>query len=129
MVEEGILTTEKDERWVKKVIDKIVRPRGFSDIRANIDGYEAPAKLSRANDSDDEAFIPDITAVSHGRKSYFEIATKTDRTQEVISKWQLLSRLANFKSGKLFLIAPRGHVAFTERLLKQYDITAELIRL
>lgn len=127
MVEEGILTTEKDARWVTKVIDKIVRPRGFSSIRANVEGYEPPAKLSRAEE--EEAFIPDITAIVHGRKSYFEIAVKTDQTRDVVSKWQLLSMLASAKSGKFFLIAPRGHVAFAERLLKKHDITAELIRI
>ncbi len=127
MVEEGILTVEKDERWVKKVIDKIVRPRGFNDIRANVEGYDAPAKLSRRKE--DEAYVPDVTATMRGRKTYFELAVKTDRIQEVVSKWKLLSQLASLKAGKFYLIAPRGHVAFTERLMKRYDISAEVIRI
>ncbi|MBK7871657.1 MAG: hypothetical protein IPJ74_13760 [Saprospiraceae bacterium] len=127
MVSEGMLTTEKDERWLKKIVDKVVRPRGFDDIRANIDGYEAPAKLSRRNN--DDAYVPDVTAVMRGRKSYFELAMKTEYIREMVSKWKLISQLARIKAGKFYLIAPRGHVAFAERLLKKHHISAELIRI
>ncbi|HMP23722.1 MAG TPA: hypothetical protein PKC76_06300 [Saprospiraceae bacterium] len=128
MVSDGILTTEKDQRWIQTMIDKIVKPRGYSDIKANLEGYEPPARLSR-REEEDEAYVPDATAVSYGRKMYFELAVKTDREREVVSKWKLMSRLASAKAGKFFLIAPRGHVAFAQRLVKLYDISAEVIRI
>ncbi len=129
-MEEGILTVEqqKGSELIREVVDKIVSPRGYKDIRANLEDYDTPSKLSRAGE-DDEAFIPDITGVLNGRKSYFELALKTDKVRPVVTKWKLLSNMAKFKNGKLFLIVPRGHFAFTSRLLNKYPIQAEVIKL
>ncbi|MCB0375845.1 MAG: hypothetical protein KDD04_08000, partial [Sinomicrobium sp.] len=66
--------------------------------------------------------------ILNGRKSYFELVQKTDELQEVITKWKLLSNLASFKDGKLFLIVPHGNLAFTNRILDNYSIQAEVIK-
>lgn len=126
-MEEGILTEEKDVGMIKKLIEDIVIPRGYKQIRANVPDFETPARLSRPNE--DESFIPDATGVLNGRKSYFELAMKSDDIQEVITKWKLLSNLASFKEGRFFLIVPHGNLAFTNRILKKYPIRAEILRL
>ncbi len=126
-MEEGILTEVKKPTLIKKVIDKVVSPRGYKKIKANVEDFNTPSKLNR--ERNDESFIPDITGVRNGRKSYFELALKTDKIRQVVTKWKLLSRMATFKRGKLFLIVPRGHYAFTNRILKKYPIEAKIVRI
>ncbi len=127
----GILTEEKDVALIQQMVEEIVAPRGYKDIKANFGDYETPARLSRKNSNgeDTESFIPDATGVINGRKSYFELAMKSDSQQATITKWKLMSSIAHFKRGKLYLIAPRGHYAFVDRLLKLYPINAEVLKL
>lgn len=126
-MEDGILTEVKKPTLIKKVIDKVVSPRGFKKIKANVEDFDTPAKLQR--ERDDESYIPDITGVINGRKSYFELSLKTEKIRQVVTKWKLLSRIAGFKRGKLYLIVPRGHYAFTNRVLDKYPVEAKIIRI
>ena len=126
-MENGILTNAKDEVLVRKMIDKVIVPKGYQNVKANTEGFDTPAKLTRPNE--EEAFIPDATATLNGRKSYFELAQKTDDLQEVVTKWKLLSNLASYKDGKLFLVVPHGNLAFTNRILDNYPIRAEVVKL
>ncbi|PHN04847.1 hypothetical protein [Flavilitoribacter nigricans] len=126
-MENGILTDAKDEVLVRKLIEQVVLPRGYQNVKANTEGYDTPSKLSRPNE--EGAFIPDATGVLNGKKSYFELAQKTDDLQEVITKWKLLSNLASFKNGKLFLVVPHGNLAFTNRILNNYPIQAEVVKM
>lgn len=133
-MEHGIVTDmqeQRDPEMIKKLIDKIVTRKGFDDVKANIEGYESPAKIRRGKDSD-EFFIPDVTGEVNGRKSYFELGLKTDDLKKerlVITKWRLLSNLAAHKNGKLYLAVPRGHMAFTNRILADYPIQAEVVKI
>lgn len=128
-MEQGILTDNKDADLIREIVDRIVSPRGFKDIKANIADYETPARLTRKSESGDEAFIPDVTGTLNGRKSYFELALKTDDEQQAVTKWKLLSNVARFKNGKFFLVVPRGHYAFANRLISQYTIEAEVLKM
>ncbi|HEV7347277.1 hypothetical protein [Telluribacter sp.] len=100
---------------------------GFNSIRANIEGYEKPVSYERANDS--ELFTPDVTAVNMYNKHYLEVAMKSDANRGSISKWKLLSELAGMKGGKLYLMAPRGHVRFAREMVTQYNIQAEVVQM
>jgi hypothetical protein len=126
MMEEATLTQVKEPALITRIIEKVVKPMGYKKIKANVEDYEIPAKLSQQ--SGQKTFIPDITGRLNGRKSYFELAVKTDKRRQVVTKWKLLANLAKFKGGKLFLIAPRGHYAFAKRLLDDYPIEAKLIK-
>ncbi len=95
---------------------------GFSQIKANMDDYEMPKKFSKPGE--DEPYIPDITGFSKGGKCYVEIAQKSDDVTRMVAKWKLFSTLAGMKKGKLFLLAPKGHKAFTDKLIKQFSIEA-----
>lgn len=110
---------EKAIRWTKK--------KGFSGIKANFGEYEAPVQYTKPNEED--TFTPDITGKKRGGKSYFEIALKADNMERKVTKWKLLSTLSSLKGGKLFLLAPSGHKAFTERILKKYNLNAQLVYL
>ena len=129
-MENGILTDaqQKDAELITLLLDKIVKKKGFENIRANAEGYETPAKIRRGKDSE-EYFIPDVTGEVNGRKSYFELGMKSEDERELVTKWRLLSSLANYKHGKLYLAVPRGHMAFTNRILADYPIQAEVVKL
>lgn len=114
------------QNYLKKALEWAKR-KDFSELKANHDGYEQPTQFIRS--SDEEPVVPDITARRNDRKYYIEIATKTDNPRRTVTKWKLLSTLANMKGGKLFLLAPKGHKAYTQRLLKRYDLEARLLYL
>lgn len=130
-MEEGILTEHqgKESELIRQVVDEVVTPRGYKEIKANLDDYDTPSRLSRKSSDGEEAFIPDVTGILNGRKSYFEVAMKTDKIRQVVTKWKLLSNVARFKRGKLVLIVPRGHFAFTNRILNKYPIQADVVKM
>jgi len=110
---------ERAAQWAEK--------RGFKKIKVNCEGYETPTQYT--NQEEGEPFIPDVTGMQLGGKSFVEIATKTDDEQRRISKWKLLSTLANMKGGKLFLLAPKGHKSFTEGIVKKHHLNAQVVYL
>ncbi|MCB9282859.1 MAG: hypothetical protein H6563_02200 [Lewinellaceae bacterium] len=125
-METGILTEGKRPELIKEAIEKVVNPKGYEGIKANLEDYDTPSRLHR---KDEEAFIPDITGVKAGRKSYFELAMKNDTVQESVTKWKLLSSMARLHSGKLYLIVPKGHFTFTQKLVKEHSILATIVRI
>lgn len=110
---------EKAINWAKK--------NGFSNIMANTDDYETPKGFTRKDV--DEVYTPDITGVRLGGRSYVEIALKTEENNDQVSKYKLLSTMAAMKSGsgKLYLLAPKGHKAYVDKMVKKYNISAEVI--
>ncbi len=110
---------EKAVQWAKK--------HGFKEIKANIEEFEKPTQYTLQGR--DQPFVPDVTALQFGAKSFFEIAMKTEDVQNRVSKWKLLSTLASRKGGKLYLLAPKGHKAFTTDLVAIHNIDAEVIYL
>ena len=96
-------------------------------IKANCDNYESPTQFIQKGE--DDTFIPDATGVLRGKKIYIEVALKTDNLRRRISKWKLLSTLAAMRGGKFYLLAPKGHKTFTERVVKKYLLQADVIYL
>ena len=129
-MENGLLTEaqQKDTDLIEKLLEKIVNKKGFESVKANAEGYETPAKI-HFRDDNEKFYIPDVTGVVNGRKSYFELAMKTSDERDLVTKWRLLSDLATLKHGKLYLAVPRGHMAFTNRILNDYPITAEVVKI
>ncbi|MFT4663187.1 MAG: hypothetical protein ACI8YQ_001948 [Polaribacter sp.] len=102
--------------WAKK--------RGFKKIKANTEDFDTPSAFNREGK---DPVIPDLTGMQTSGKSYVEIACKVEDVQGLISKWKLLSTMAQVKGGKLYLLAPRGHKAFTENIVKDYNLEARII--
>lgn len=112
---------EKQEYYEQAI--NWAKQKGFSDIKANFGDYDAPVKYT----SDQRSFTPDITGQKRGAKSFIEIALKTDEIRRRITKWKLLAQLSAIKGGRLILLAPNGHKSFTERILKQHNLSAQVI--
>ncbi len=102
-----------------------VKTHSYSKIRANQEGFEAPTSYRQPEE--DDVFVPDITAVKLGTKNYFELALKTDDPERTIRKWKLLSTIAEMKNGTLYLFAPRGHKAFTSKIVEKRNLNAKVI--
>jgi hypothetical protein len=101
--------------------------KGFKSIKANHPDFDTPVQYTNPNQ--EETYTPDVTGRKRGSKSYIEIALKTDDIQRRVTKWKLLSKLSAIKGGKLFLLAPSGHKAFTERLLNKHNVMAKVVYL
>lgn len=109
------------KEYLKKAINW-ARNKGFSNIKANCQGFEQPSKFSKQEEEQLSIYIPDITGKKLGDKFYVEVATKTENKQGSVSKWKLLSTLAKMQGGKLFLLTPKGHRAFAERIIKKHNL-------
>ena len=116
-----------DRNELISTVVKWAKSHGFKDIRANIEGYDTPKSYERAADS--QLFTPDVTATNMFNKHYLEVSMKTDALRSSVSKWKLLSELASLKGGKLYLMAPRGHVRFTRDVVAEHNIPAEVVRI
>ena len=110
---------EKALVWAKR--------KGLQKIKANAEDYETPTQYSKPGE--EEPFIPDITGIQMGNKNYVEIVIKSDQIQRSISKWKLLGTIASMKGGSLYLLAPKGHKAFAESMVKTHSLNAKVIYL
>lgn len=99
--------------------------QGLTNIKANHADFETPSQFKRPGE--EQPIIPDITGFRTGNKNYIEIAEKTEEVQRTVSRWKLLSTMAAMKGGKLYLLAPRGHKAFTEDIVNRYNLSANII--
>ena len=123
---------KKKEDFYQK-ITKWANKKGFENIKANTEGFETPKSFTRkTNTPEDDEVVPDATAINHGTKYYFEIAVKPKDNsirQRLISKWKLLSFLAERKGGQLYLFAPHGNKSFTRGIMEKYGIKANFVSL
>ncbi|MBP2832597.1 hypothetical protein J8281_10415 [Aquimarina sp. U1-2] len=72
-----------------------------------------------------EAIQADLSFTTHGGSKHFtEVALKEENPKGLVVKWKVLSFVASMKKGKLHLLAPKGHKAFTERLVHRHRINA-----
>lgn len=107
----------KAVKWVEK--------KSISSMRAKADGYDEPKSF--LNKRTQESVQPDLSfTTKSGAKHYTDIALKSEQKQKLVTRWKLLSLMASMNSGKLHLLAPRGHKMFTKRLVDQYNINARV---
>ncbi|PKQ43905.1 hypothetical protein [Confluentibacter flavum] len=95
--------------------------RGYENIKADIDNYETPKSYTKKGS--DINITPDIVAIKHGQKYYFDISLKSEKPKLLKSKWLFLNTLSNLKSHKFRLITTRGHYKFTEQMLEDINLT------
>ena len=106
------------------------KSRRFTNIKANLEEEDIEKPKSFSRKDKDSSLVPDLTGNKLSKKIYVEVALKVENIQKVVSKWKLLSTLASRKGGRLYLLAPRGHKAFAERILNKYDLpNAQVIAL
>jgi hypothetical protein len=121
---------KKDNDDIKLIYSAIdlIKAKGFEEIRAGISDYDNPAPLTKMGTK--KSFVPDITARSSQGKSYFEIVPKsTANLKNLVDKWTLLSSLAQHRNGTFFLLVPHGKLSFTNKIIAQYSISADILKI
>lgn len=111
----------KDEYLEKAVL--WAEKKATISLKSVSEGYENPRIFtSRTTNEDIQA---DLSYVTHGGvKHYSVVALKNENQKKTVAKWKALSFLASMKKGKLHLLAPTGHKAFTQKLVNNHDINA-----
>ncbi|WP_299112083.1 hypothetical protein [uncultured Winogradskyella sp.] len=105
----------KAVKWVEK--------KSTTSLKSILDGYKDP-KVYRSK-STKETIQADFSFTTHvGSKHYTDVALKNENPRKLVIKWKVLSFMASIKKGKLHLLAPKGHKAFTERLVDRHNINA-----
>lgn len=112
---------------VSKVIP-ILESQGYQNFRAELPDYETPNGF-KLQSTGDLRFVPDLSAKKNDKKTFFDISSKNSDPKQLVSKWQLLSRIANLRKGSFKIVAPRGTVTYTRSLMEKYDISAELVQI
>ena len=100
---------------------------GYTDIKANAEGFTKPGGYGRQQDG--ESFVPDVTGIQSGARTYFEVMLKTSDKDYLTAKLKLLHQLTIINGGKLFLMAPKGHSIFAKNILEGSRINAEIVPL
>lgn len=117
---------EENKEIIKESVSYLEK-RGFEQIRANVDGYEAPKSYLKKDS--DVVITPDIVASRAGIKHYFEISLKTEKLRLLKSKWQFLDTITQMRDQRFKIITRRGHYKFTDDLLKELNLEKNLIKL
>lgn len=126
-MESVALPMSKDDDLIKKILDSFVSRGGYTEVKANIEGFETPSALS--NKESEDRVVPDITALKRNGRWYIEVVRKDGEVEKTVSKWKLLSMLGKARNGGLILMAPSGQYAFAERLTKKHDIHCKIIKM
>lgn len=109
------------EKYLDKVITWVEK-RKISSLKSSFDGYEDPKTFT--NQATKEQVQPDVSFTIDNATHYSEIALKCEDTRRLVTRWKLLSTMANFKKGQLHLFAPKGHKIFTKKLVEDNNIDA-----
>jgi hypothetical protein len=98
-----------------------LKSHGFENIKADLTGYETPKSYLKADSN--ITITPDVVAIKDGRKYYFDISLKSEKTKLLKSKWVFLNTLSNLKSSRFRLITARGHYKFTQDMLESINLS------
>ncbi len=123
------MATQKAKNTEEQVVQWL-KSKGYENIRAvSVEDYDDPASLVRQRDN--ESFTPRFTARKDNRKYYFELAAKKVKAAKdrLISKWTLLSEIAEIRDSEFHVFAPYGTFSFTNRVLKNHDIEASVVKI
>ncbi|MBM1105214.1 hypothetical protein JQC67_03580 [Aurantibacter crassamenti] len=114
--------TEKKEN--KAFIEKSIihlEATGFENIKADVEGYDIPKSYLRKGS--DSKITPDIVAEKNGRKYFFDLSLKSQKTKLLKTKWLFLDALSRLKSHRFQIITTRGHYKFTDNMLSDINLT------
>ncbi|NJB37037.1 hypothetical protein [Croceivirga sp. JEA036] len=112
----------KNTEFLEKSI-KYLENTGFINIRADVDGYDTPKSFLKKNTG--TVITPDIVAEKNGRKYFFDISLKTDKENQLKSKWLFLDTLSRLKSNRFKIITTKGHYKFTDSILNDLNLTSK----
>lgn len=120
------LMTDPKEKYFAKAIEWAQKKADMELKSVHPDFEDTKIFTNKATQEETQA---DISFIRSNGKHFTEIAVKTDNPRKLVTRWKLLSMMANMKRGKLHLLAPKGHKMFTQRMVEQYSISAKIYSL
>jgi hypothetical protein len=109
-------------KYIEKAVEWIHK-RKIQSFAVNHEGYDQPKPF--LNQRTNENICPDLSYIDErGNQIYVEIAIKQDDLRTAVTKWKLLTSLAAQKSGKLYLLCPKGHLSFIQKQVTTYGLSA-----
>ncbi|KZS38859.1 hypothetical protein AWE51_14860 [Aquimarina aggregata] len=113
---------KKKKKYIFKALSWVEK-RPTTIVKSIAEGYENPKTFT--SKSTNEKIQADLAFTTYGgAKHYSIIALKNNNIKKLVVKWKVLSFMAGIKRGKLHLLAPKGHKAFTKRLIERHNINA-----
>jgi len=125
-----MITTDKKENleFLKESISYLEN-KGYSNIKADVEGYEKPKSYIKKGKNSESSITPNIVAEKAGRKHYFEIGLKSEEPTLLKSKWRFLDVLTRMRDDRFKIITRRGHYKFTQDMLDDLNLDKEPIKL
>ncbi|MBT8187567.1 MAG: hypothetical protein HKP38_08670 [Croceitalea sp.] len=117
-----MIESEKQEN--ADILEKSIhylQTHGFEHIKADFEGYEVPKSYLKKGS--EIKITPDIVAIKNGKKYFFEISVKSQKSRLLKSKWLFLDTISRLKSDRFKIITTRGHYKFTDSILNEINLT------
>ncbi len=121
---------QSSDKFVKLVSSAVnlLESKGYEQIRADVGDYTKPSPITQKDG--EKIYTPDLTAYTNQGKCYFEIVTKDKKEDKsLVGRWKLLARLAQLRNGDFYILVPRGCMRFTNDVLEEYNIPANILKL
>lgn len=110
---------QENKEFLQKSIQHLENT-GFENIKADMEGYETPKSYLKKGSK--TKITPDIVATKNGRKYFFDISLKSEKSRLLKSKWLFLDTLSRLKSNRFRIITTRGHYKFTDTVLSDINL-------
>lgn len=111
---------QENKEFLEKSIQHLENT-GFENIKADMEGYDSPKSYLKKGSK--TKITPDIVATKNGRKYFFDISLKSEKSRLLKSKWLFLDTLSRLKSNRFRIITTRGHYKFTDTVLSDINLT------
>ena len=109
------------------VLVGFLEDEGYSEIKADLDGYEKPQALWWT-DNPDEKVVPDVTAKKNDAVYIYEVETKDSIARECPSEpWKLFSAWAGENDGEFRIFVEKGAETAVENRVSELEIKAKVI--
>jgi hypothetical protein len=123
------MISEQKEEFKNVLLDSVsyLENNGYEDIQADVEGRETPKSYTKQ--SDKTIITPDIVAYKNGRKYYFEIGQKSDKPNDLKTKWRFLDVITRAKDHQFKIITTRGNYKFTDDMISDLNLNKSAIRI
>lgn len=119
------MTVRKDQKIHEIIINIVVnhlKSRNFENIKANIDKYEKPEKISWENGN---SYIPDITGEENSILNIWDVETEDSLIDEHSEdKWKAFASHASQKRSEFHIVVPKDKGHNVQKRLRDIGIVA-----
>lgn len=116
--------SQTDHDKMVKYVAKYLESNGFSDVKADISGYDQPAKITWSKTGN--GHIPDVSGVG-AKLNIFEVETDDSiDSDHTADQWTLFAAYAKQHNAIFYVVVPQGSKSIADKRLAELDISAEV---